>query len=43
MDADPIKVDIDQPDLNELNPSNSNKAEGLPVVWEALKSLTSPN
>jgi hypothetical protein len=42
MDADPIKVDIDQPDLKELNPSNSNKAEALPVFWEALESLTSP-
>ena len=42
MDADPIKVDIEQPDLNELNPSNSNKAEALPVIWEALELLTSP-
>jgi hypothetical protein len=41
MDADPIKVDIEQPDLNELTPSNSNKSEALPVIWEALESLTS--
>ena len=42
MDADPIKVDIEQPDLNELNPCNSNKADALPVIWEALESMTSP-
>ena len=42
MDADPIIVNIEQPDLIELNPSNSNKAEVLPVIWEALESLTSP-
>jgi hypothetical protein len=41
MDADPIKLDIDQPDLNELTPGNSNKAEALPLIWEALESLTS--
>jgi hypothetical protein len=42
MDTDPIIVNIEQPDLIELNPSNSNKAEVLPVIWEALESLTSP-
>jgi hypothetical protein len=42
MDADPIIVNIEQPDLIELNSSNSNKAEVLPVIWEALESLTSP-
>ena len=42
MDADPIKVDHQQPDMIEPNPSHSNITEGLPIVWEALDSLTSP-
>jgi hypothetical protein len=42
MDTDPIIVNIEQPDLIELNPCNSNKSEVLPVIWEALESLTSP-
>lgn len=42
MDADPIIVNSEQPDLIERNPNNPNKTEGLPVVWEALDSLTSP-
>jgi hypothetical protein len=42
MDADPIKVDIEQPDMIDLNPSNSNIAEEIPLIWEALESLTSP-
>jgi hypothetical protein len=42
MDADPIIGNIEQPDLIELNPSNTNKAEVIPVIWEALESLTSP-
>jgi len=42
MDADPIIGHLEQPDLIELNPSDSNKAEVLPVIWEALESLASP-
>jgi hypothetical protein len=42
MDADPIIGNIEQPDLVESNPRNSNKAEIMPVIWEALESLTSP-
>ena len=42
MDADPIIGNIEQPDLTEFNPSNSNKAEVLARIWEALESLTSP-
>ena len=42
MDADPIIVNNEQPDLIEFNPSNSNKAEVLPVIWEAIESLASP-
>jgi hypothetical protein len=42
MDADPIIMNNEQPDLIELKPSNSNNAEVLPVIWEALESLTSP-
>lgn len=42
MDADPIIVHLEQPDPIELNETNSNKAEVLPVIWEALESLTSP-
>jgi hypothetical protein len=42
MDADPIIVRLEQPDLIELNGTNSNVTEVLPVIWAALESLTSP-
>jgi hypothetical protein len=43
MDADPIVANTEQPELIKLNETNLNRAEELPVIWEALGSLTSPD
>jgi len=43
MDTDPIIVHIEQPELEELNKTDLNNSGTLPVIWEALESLTSPD